>query len=64
MINLLIKRARKAQDARYANKWVALHPDNDAILAICDTEKEVDWVLEDLADLAELVEDDNAAALS
>lgn len=56
MINLLIKRARKAQDAtRYPHSWLVLHPDNDAVLAICDTETEVDEVISDFISLADLV---------
>lgn len=62
MINLIIKNARKTQDARYANKWVVLHPDNDAILAICDTEKEAGEIVEDLAELAFMHDDDPVAS--
>ena len=65
MINLIIKNARKAQDVtRYPHSWLALHPDNDAVLAICDTETEVNGVIESFSDLASLIEDDPSTVMS
>lgn len=44
MIHILISNSKKSLQDN--GQWYVFHPMNDAILAICDTEKEADLVID------------------